>query len=77
MSEKQFEVIMAAIQSLKGDMNTRIDAIDTELVDIKGGLVDIKGELVRVNGELKRIEVHTPYNANQDTMANLAAINGH
>ncbi|SHN44326.1 hypothetical protein [Chitinophaga sp. CF418] len=63
MSENQFEVIMAAIQSLKSDMNARLNGVEAELVSI--------------NGELKKIERWTHYNANLDVMAKLAGVNVH
>ncbi|MVT10229.1 hypothetical protein [Chitinophaga tropicalis] len=60
MPENQFEAIMAAIQGLTVKFENRFDKVEAQLVSI--------------NGELKRIEHWTPYNANQDIVAKLAAI---
>jgi hypothetical protein len=65
MSDTQFKVIMAAIQTL----TAKVDSFETRFDKVEAQLVDI-------NGELKRIEHWTPYNANNDVMAELTAING-
>ena len=62
MSQNQFDALMAAIHSLKNDMNTRFNSVEAELVNVKG--------------ELTKIERWTHYNANLDVMTELAAV-GH
>jgi archaellum component FlaC len=103
MSEKQFDALLLALQSMEEKFDKRFDVIDNRLavvdnrlavvdnrlavVDnrfeaVENGLNKIGGtlgkvelQLIGINEELKRIEHWTPYNANQDTMARLAAIN--
>lgn len=63
MSKHQFEIIMAAFQSLTKKVDgfeSRFDGIDSQLLYI--------------NEELRRIEPGTQYKANQDIIDKLAAI---
>jgi hypothetical protein len=63
MSQNQFDALLAAIQTLKSDMNT--------------GFTNVEGRLDNIEGELKRIEHATQYKANHDVVVELEGINGH
>ncbi|SHM01253.1 hypothetical protein [Chitinophaga sp. CF418] len=69
MSESQFETLLATVKSMESKFDKRFDSVENRLDQVEVELVGIKGEL-------KRLEHWTPYNANQDTVTKLAAING-
>lgn len=81
MSDVQFQLLLSELHALKGNVNKRFDTIDErfETMDkrfdvVEGDIKEIKGEVKEMKEQLKRIETWTPYNENQDIIANLEAI---
>lgn len=81
MSDVQFQLLLSELHALKGNVNNRFDTIDQrfETMDkrfdvVEGDIKEIKGEVKEMKEQLKRIETWTPYNENQDIIANLEAI---
>ncbi|PUZ20147.1 hypothetical protein GA0116948_11437 [Chitinophaga costaii] len=60
MAEKEIQTILSALKALETKFDHRFDVVEERLGDIEG--------------QLKRIEIWTPYNSNQDTVAELAAL---